>query len=102
MGYVTTDHASLVGAVGGGNLGRSQSSRSIRERLQCHVGELSPPLSGFRPQLNWRPAYSPMPPPHTHTQTDKSQYLLLFNLKEKMEFNLMFLFPVYFEETSIK
>jgi hypothetical protein len=37
---VTTDHASLVGAVGDGNLGRSQSSRSMREHLLCHVGEL--------------------------------------------------------------
>jgi hypothetical protein len=39
---MTTDHASLVGALGGGNLGRSQSSRSMREHLPCHVGELSP------------------------------------------------------------
>jgi len=43
-----------VGAVGGGNLGRSQSSRIMRKRLPCHVGELSP--LGFRPQLNWIPA----------------------------------------------
>lgn len=51
---MTTDHASLVGAVGGGALGRGQNSRSMREHLLCHVGELWP--SGFRPQLNWRPA----------------------------------------------
>jgi hypothetical protein len=37
---VTTDHASLVGAVGGGTLGRGGSSRSMREHLPCHVGEL--------------------------------------------------------------
>jgi hypothetical protein len=51
---MTTDYASLVGAVGGGNLGRGQSSRSMRERLPYHQGELWP--SGFRPQLNWIPA----------------------------------------------
>jgi hypothetical protein len=39
---VTTDHASLVEAVGGGTLGRSRSSRSIRDRLPCHVSELWP------------------------------------------------------------
>jgi hypothetical protein len=38
---VTTDHASLVGAVEGGNLGRSQSSRSMKECLPSHVGKLS-------------------------------------------------------------
>ena len=34
----------LSGSAGGGgcNLGRSQSSRSMRERLLCHEGELSP------------------------------------------------------------
>jgi hypothetical protein len=55
---MTTDHASLVGVAGGGgsNLGRSQSSRSMRERLQCHAGELSPP--GLRPKFNWRPAWA--------------------------------------------
>ena len=52
---MTSSHASLVGAVGGSNLGRSQSSRSMRECLPYHVGELSPFL-GFRPQLDWRPA----------------------------------------------
>jgi hypothetical protein len=52
--YVTIDHASRVGAVVGGNLGRGQSTRSIRECLPCHEGELWP--SGFRPQLNCRPA----------------------------------------------
>jgi hypothetical protein len=35
IAYATTDHASLVGAVGGGNLGKGQSSRSMRERLPC-------------------------------------------------------------------
>jgi hypothetical protein len=39
---MTSSLAFLVGAVGGGNLGRSQSSRSMREHLLCHVGELSP------------------------------------------------------------
>jgi hypothetical protein len=39
---VTSSHASLVGAVGGGNLGRSQSSRNMRELLPSHVGKLSP------------------------------------------------------------
>ena len=39
---MTSNHASLVGSVGGGNLGRSQSSSSIRECLLCHVAELSP------------------------------------------------------------
>jgi hypothetical protein len=38
---VTASHASLVGAEGGGNLDRSQSSRSMRECLPCHVDELS-------------------------------------------------------------
>jgi hypothetical protein len=38
--YMTTDHASLVGAVRGGTLGRSQSSRNRRECLPSHVGEL--------------------------------------------------------------
>ena len=44
MGHCLYDfsHASFVGAVGGGNLGRDQSSRSIREHLPCHEGELSP------------------------------------------------------------
>jgi hypothetical protein len=37
---MTTDHASLVGAVGGGTLGRGRSSKSMRESLLCHVGEL--------------------------------------------------------------
>jgi hypothetical protein len=45
----------LGGAVGGGNLGRGQSSRSMREHLPCHEGELSP-FMGFRPNLNWRTA----------------------------------------------
>ena len=31
-----------MGAVEGGNLGGDQSSRIIKERLPCHVGELSP------------------------------------------------------------
>ena len=44
-----------VGLEGGGNLGGSQSSRSIRECQLCHVGELSH-FWGFIPQLNWRPA----------------------------------------------
>jgi hypothetical protein len=48
---VTTDHASLVGSVGGGNLGRGQSSMIMRERIPYHVGDM-----GFRPQLDWRPA----------------------------------------------
>ena len=34
--------ASLVGAIGIGNLGRSQSSKSIRVYSPCHLGELSP------------------------------------------------------------
>jgi hypothetical protein len=38
---MTSSHASLVGAVGGGNLGRSQSSGSMREHLACHEGESS-------------------------------------------------------------
>ena len=54
ISYVTSSHASLVEAMGGGNLFRLQSSRSIRECLPCHEGELSP--SGFRPQLDWKPA----------------------------------------------
>jgi hypothetical protein len=41
IAYMTTDHASLMGAVGGSNLCRSQSSKSIREHLPCHLGELS-------------------------------------------------------------
>ena len=56
---MTTDHASLVGAVGGGTLGRS-----MRERLPCHVGELC--ALWFRPQLDWKPACNP------------SQFLLFF------------------------
>jgi hypothetical protein len=40
MAYVTTNHASLVGAMGGGTLGRGWSSRSMRQRLPYHVGEL--------------------------------------------------------------
>ena len=32
---MTTDHDSLVGAVGGGTLGRDWNSRSMREYLQC-------------------------------------------------------------------
>jgi hypothetical protein len=48
--YITSSHASLVGAVGDGNLGKNQCSRSIREYLQCHVGELSP----FRVQTSAR------------------------------------------------
>ena len=40
---MTSSHASsLVGAVGGGYLGRSQSSRSMRECLLCHTDELTP------------------------------------------------------------
>jgi hypothetical protein len=39
---MTSNHASLVGAEGGGNLGRIQSSRSMRELLPSHVGDLSP------------------------------------------------------------
>jgi hypothetical protein len=37
---MTTDHASLVGAVGGGTLGSAWSSKNMRERLPCHVGKL--------------------------------------------------------------
>jgi hypothetical protein len=36
---MATDHASLVGAVGGGTLGRVRISRSMRERVTCHVGD---------------------------------------------------------------
>jgi hypothetical protein len=42
ISYVTSSHASLVEAMGGGNLFRLQSSRSIRECLPCHEVELSP------------------------------------------------------------
>jgi hypothetical protein len=45
---VTSNHASPVGAVGGGNLGRSQNSRSMRELLLSHVGKLSPPGPGVQ------------------------------------------------------
>jgi hypothetical protein len=38
--YLTSSHVSLVGAVEGGNLGSGQSSRSTKECLPCHVGEL--------------------------------------------------------------
>jgi hypothetical protein len=39
---VTISYSFPVGAGGGvGNLDRSQSSRSMRECLLCHVGELS-------------------------------------------------------------
>jgi hypothetical protein len=54
IAYVTPEHCSVVGAVGCGTLGRGQSSRHMRGHLPCHAGRLWP--SGFRPQLDWRPA----------------------------------------------
>ena len=41
IAYMTSSHASLVGAVVGSNLGRGRSSRNMRECLPCHVDELS-------------------------------------------------------------
>jgi hypothetical protein len=51
---MTTNHASLVGAEGGSNFERSQSSRSMGESLPCHVGELSITTPVVRPQLDWK------------------------------------------------
>ena len=45
---MTTNHYSLVGAVGGGNFDRSQGPGDMRELLQSHVGKLSLPGPGVQ------------------------------------------------------
>ena len=75
---MTTNHAFLVGAEGASNFDRSQSSRSMRECLPCHIGELSPLPGSTSAQLETKlSVYSPLPhSKHPEVETKVTRYAL--------------------------